>query len=146
MNGSYKVQQPAPRSLRQACISAEQIIGVLVRQSGRHAVIAALGGVIIGAGDVQAFIEEGHRHAQRVGNLPQPRGANPVSPAFVFLNLLEANAYRLGKLLLGEAQKPAALADLLANVKINRIPHAMPHPFLTALVTAVISQPEKTRQ
>ena len=51
----------------------------------------------------QPLEEVVHHHTQGDGDLPKTRRRNPIGPALVFLDLLEADAAGGGDLLLGEA-------------------------------------------
>src|SRR5207249_8022944 len=46
----------------------------------------------------RAIEKERDRHPEGIGNLGQSAGSNPVHPFFVFLNLLERDAERIGQL------------------------------------------------
>jgi hypothetical protein len=72
----------------------------------------------------EPFEEEAHRHVQRVGDVPQPRRADPVHPGLVFLDLLELDPDSIGELLLGHSDHPATVTDPLADMLINRVFHA----------------------
>lgn len=77
-----------------------------------------------GLGAVFEALEEiGDRDAERLGHVPQAGGADPVHAGLVLLYLLELDADLLGQLLLGHAQRPAGLADLLAHVASNGMLH-----------------------
>ena len=62
-------------------------------------------------------------HFQRLGDVPEPRGGDPVHPGFVFLNLLELDSNALGQLLLGHPEHPPAVANPLSDMHIDRMFH-----------------------
>src|SRR5690606_1008111 len=80
-----------------------------------------------GGGLGQAFEEEGHRHTERFGDVPQTRGTDPVHAGLVLLDLLELDADTLGELLLRHTHHPAAMTDALADVDVHwMLHHSLP--------------------
>src|SRR4029077_21040482 len=61
------------------------------------------------------------RHLEDCGNLPQPRGADPVGAALVFLHLLKGEPEALRELLLVQAEQQTPGPDLAADIDVNRI-------------------------
>ena len=74
---------------------------------------------------MQAFEEVVDGHVERDGEFVKTRRRNAVRTAFVFLDLLEANADGLSQLLLGEAQKPATAAKPLADMEVDGVSHCV---------------------
>ena len=60
-----------------------------------------------------------HRHVERLGKTIELEGVQGVLTAFVFLNLLEGDAGRLGKGALAHAQQLAAVTQAVANLAID---------------------------
>src|SRR5207237_8995723 len=61
---------------------------------------------------------------EHLGSREQPRGADPVGAAFVFLDLLEGQAERVGERLLVHPEQQAPRPDAGADMNIDRIRHA----------------------
>ena len=76
-----------------------------------------------GGGGLQAFKEVIHRHVQRDGEFVKTARRDAIGAAFVFLDLLKADADGLSQLLLGEAQKPATATKPLADMEVNGVSH-----------------------
>ena len=67
-----------------------------------------------------AFVKVGDRCAQRAGDLEQSSGRNAIDAALIFVSLLVGHADHLGKLLLGQAQHNATLANSRADMIVDR--------------------------
>ena len=57
--------------------------------------------------------EEADRDVERLGDVPEPRRADPVHAGFVLLDLLKLDPDDVAELLLGHADHPAAMPDPL---------------------------------
>src|SRR5437762_5978692 len=66
----------------------------------------------------------GERRPQDCGDFPQPRGADPVGAALVFLHLLKGQAKLSAELLLTHVEIDAPGADSAADMDIDRVRHA----------------------
>ena len=68
-----------------------------------------------------AFEEERHRHAQRLGNLLQAAGADPVRALLVLLDLLERDAEGVPETFLAHPDHHAAHPDAGTDVLVDGI-------------------------
>lgn len=67
-----------------------------------------------------AFVKIGYRRAQRASDLEQSSCRDAIDAPLVFVRLLIGDANHLGKLLLGQAQHDAALADPPSDMIVDR--------------------------
>jgi hypothetical protein len=63
--------------------------------------------------------KEADRHIKNTGDMVQPRCADTVGPALVFLDLLEGNAERFSQFFLRQAKLGSAQPDAATDMKIN---------------------------
>jgi len=92
----------------------------------------------------QAVVEIGDGRLQRFGQFPQTGGGQAVGAAFVFLDLLKADAHAIAQLLLGQTQKTATSAQATAQVQVDFGGHD-PNPIIKAVpVRHVTSESSQT--
>ncbi len=61
----------------------------------------------------------GGRRPERLGDIEQPNGAQPVGADLVFAQLLGGDANRAGQAGLGDPEQDPALADALADFTVD---------------------------
>ena len=103
-----QIQKATAWTLAQLVIGLDQVEGFL---AGKHLTPRTPGGLAALQRLGQAVIEIADGRFQRFGQLPQAGGRDAVGAAFVFLDLLKADADLGGQLLLRQAQKAAAAAQ-----------------------------------
>ena len=84
------------------------------RRRGRRGAVEA--GQLLG----HVVEEEGDGHVEHAGKVEQAGGADAVDAALILLDLLEGQAERFAKLLLGHAQQGAAQPDAGADMGVDR--------------------------
>src|SRR5690606_4849579 len=119
-----EIEEPPPLRFGNRVIGPNELEGLLVGQQ-----IAALlfrlglrtrcGRILL----LDSLEEEADRDAERLGDVPEPRGADPVHAGLVFLDLLELDADDIAELLLGHSDHPPPVPDPLANMHVNRVFH-----------------------
>lgn len=123
VEGLGQVQKAASRPFTELVVGADQVQRLL---PGEHfatlarAVAGQLPTISVG----KAIIEVANRDLEGLRQLPEPRSRNAVGAALVLLDLLKADPDRTSQLLLGEAEKPAAAAQTLAEMNVDIVSHS----------------------